>query len=53
MLIQGDMPAVLCLEDWEKTLRGQVKGLAAGWSVKKEDRDWLLPGSTPSNRPPW
>ena len=24
------MPAVLCLEDWEKTLRGQVKGLAAG-----------------------
>jgi len=31
------MPAVLRLEDWEKTLRGQVKGLAAGWSVK-EDR---------------
>ncbi|WP_341880877.1 hypothetical protein [Synechococcus sp. UW140] len=23
------MPAVLRLEDWEKTLRGQVKGLAA------------------------
>ena len=24
-----NMPAVLRLEDWEKTLRGQVKGLAA------------------------
>lgn len=31
------MPAVRRTEDWDKTLRGQVKGLAAGWSVK-EDR---------------
>jgi len=36
-VLGADMPAVLRLEDWEKTLRGQVKGLAAGWSVK-EDR---------------
>jgi len=31
------MPAVRRVQDWEKTLRGQVKGLAAGWSAK-EDR---------------
>lgn len=31
------MPSLVRSKDWEKTLRGQVKALGAGWSVK-EDR---------------
>ena len=31
------MPRFVREQDWERTLRGQVKELSAGWSVK-EDR---------------
>jgi integrase len=54
------MPAVVRAEDWEKTLRGQVKALATGWSVK-EDRGRIrlkirqpgLPEQSVTLQKPW